>query len=213
MCLGTGVILYACSSSSPDSPSSGYQTNSPSSQSQPSSPEEIPSDLQHRTTSSNPNPTTSTSPTPKLVFQFPELSSTHVTSSGQSVNSQSLARRRSCGAFTSESNPQEALLIPSDSLWFTLIFSDSFWFTLILSDSLWFFLIHSDSLLFSLIRFDSLSHSDSLWFSLIYFYSLWFTLILSDSHILSDSVWTRSYDQIRNVRKLKTVFNSKLTLI
>ncbi|XP_053509161.1 nuclear receptor subfamily 1 group D member 2 [Ictalurus furcatus] len=97
---GTGVILYACSSSSPDSPSSGYQTNSPSSQSQPSSPEEIPSDLQHRTTSSNPIPTTSTSPTPKLVFQFPELSNTHITSSGQSANSQSLTRRRSCGAFT-----------------------------------------------------------------------------------------------------------------
>ncbi|MCJ8744679.1 hypothetical protein PDJAM_G00121560 [Pangasius djambal] len=74
---GAGVILYACSSSSPDSPSSGYQTHSPSSQSQPSSPEEISSDLQHRSTSSDPNPTTGTSSSPKPVFQFPELSSTH----------------------------------------------------------------------------------------------------------------------------------------
>ncbi|XP_034170359.2 nuclear receptor subfamily 1 group D member 2 isoform X1 [Pangasianodon hypophthalmus] len=97
---GAGVILYACSSSSPDSPSSGYQTHSPSSQSQPSSPEEISSDLQHRSTSSDPNPITGTSSSPKPVFQFPELSSTHVTSSGQSANSQSLTGRRSCSAFT-----------------------------------------------------------------------------------------------------------------
>ncbi|KAK3512471.1 hypothetical protein QTP70_014375 [Hemibagrus guttatus] len=97
---GAGVILYASSSSGPDSPSSGYQTHSPSSQSQPSSPEEICSDLQHMTASSDPNPTPGTSSSPKLVFQYPELSSTQITSSGQSVNSQLLTGRRSCGAFT-----------------------------------------------------------------------------------------------------------------
>ncbi|XP_060766906.1 nuclear receptor subfamily 1, group D, member 4b isoform X2 [Neoarius graeffei] len=96
----SGVILYACSSSSPDSPSSGYQTHSPSSQSQPSSPEEISCDLQHRTSSSDPNPTTGPSLSPKLIFQFPELSSAHITSSGQSINSQPVTARRSCGAFT-----------------------------------------------------------------------------------------------------------------
>ncbi|XP_058229673.1 nuclear receptor subfamily 1, group D, member 4b isoform X2 [Hemibagrus wyckioides] len=52
------------------------------------------------TTSSDPNPTPGTSSSPKPVFQFPELSSTHITSSGQSVNAQLLTGRRSCSAFT-----------------------------------------------------------------------------------------------------------------
>ncbi|XP_060713732.1 nuclear receptor subfamily 1 group D member 2-like [Tachysurus vachellii] len=96
---GAGVILYASSSLSPDSPSSGYQTHSPSSQSQPSSPEEICSDVQHRSSEPNPTPCTSSS-SPKLVFQFPELSSSHISSSSHSTNSQLLTGRRSCGAFT-----------------------------------------------------------------------------------------------------------------
>ncbi|GAA6094049.1 nuclear receptor subfamily 1, group D, member 4b, partial [Tachysurus ichikawai] len=94
-----GVILYASSSLSPDSPSSGYQTHSPSSQSQPSSPEEICSDVHHRSSDPNPTPCTSSS-SPKLIFQFPEPSSSHISSPGQSINSQLLTGRRSCGAFT-----------------------------------------------------------------------------------------------------------------
>ncbi|KAM9444135.1 nuclear receptor subfamily 1 group D member 2-like isoform 2-T2 [Clarias gariepinus] len=100
---GAGVILYACSGLSPDSPSSGYQTHSPSSQSQPSSPEEMVSELQHRTTSSDLSLTTGISSSSKPVFQFPELSNTHITLSGQSANSESLIGRRSCGAFTRSS--------------------------------------------------------------------------------------------------------------
>ncbi|KAF7693030.1 hypothetical protein HF521_008346 [Silurus meridionalis] len=102
---GAGVILYACSSSSPDSPSSGYQTLSPSSQSQPSSPEESSCDLQHRNAgetkskqSSDPKLTTGTSSSSKPIFQFPELSSTNITSSGQ--RTKLLTGTRSCTAFT-----------------------------------------------------------------------------------------------------------------
>ncbi|KAF5896390.1 nuclear receptor subfamily 1 group D member 1-like, partial [Clarias magur] len=58
---------------------------------------------QHRTTSSDPSLTTGTSPSSKPVFQFPELHSTHITSSGQSTNSELLIGRRSCGAFTRSS--------------------------------------------------------------------------------------------------------------
>nr|XP_057939543.1 nuclear receptor subfamily 1 group D member 1-like isoform X1 [Doryrhamphus excisus] len=71
---GGGVILYAGSSGSaspsPGSPSSGYQTQSPSSHSQPSSPEEVTvteiGALKQKATGSP-------SPTSKLVFQFPEV--------------------------------------------------------------------------------------------------------------------------------------------
>ncbi|XP_061630118.1 nuclear receptor subfamily 1, group D, member 4a [Phyllopteryx taeniolatus] len=71
---GGGVILYASSSGSsspsPGSPSSGYQTQSPSSHSQPSSPEEVTfpeiGALKEREAGS---PT----PNSKLVFQFPEV--------------------------------------------------------------------------------------------------------------------------------------------
>ncbi|XP_011600714.2 nuclear receptor subfamily 1, group D, member 4a [Takifugu rubripes] len=71
---GGGVILYAgssgSSSPSPGSPSSGYQTQSPSSHSQPSSPEEVTFTeigvLKHRAGGG-------TTPSSKLVFQFPEV--------------------------------------------------------------------------------------------------------------------------------------------
>ncbi|TSU50035.1 Nuclear hormone receptor E75 [Bagarius yarrelli] len=85
----------------PDSPSSGYQTHSPSSQSQPSSPEELSLDSQHRAPSSDLNPIQGpTSSSPKHVYQFPELKRTHITSSEQSANSHSFTGRRSCSAFT-----------------------------------------------------------------------------------------------------------------
>ncbi|KAJ8260107.1 hypothetical protein GJAV_G00177150 [Gymnothorax javanicus] len=69
------VILYAGSSGSaspsPGSPSSGYQSQSPSSHSQPSSPEEISfteiGALKQRGGGGG------TPPSPKLVFQFPEV--------------------------------------------------------------------------------------------------------------------------------------------
>ncbi|XP_059920891.1 nuclear receptor subfamily 1, group D, member 4a [Gadus macrocephalus] len=72
---GGGVILYAgssdSSSPSPGSPSSGYQTQSPSCQSQPSSPEvaftEIGA-LKQRSSGCTPSLSS-----PKLVFQFPEV--------------------------------------------------------------------------------------------------------------------------------------------
>uniref|UniRef100_A0A667Y9P6 Nuclear receptor subfamily 1, group D, member 4a n=1 Tax=Myripristis murdjan TaxID=586833 RepID=A0A667Y9P6_9TELE len=71
---GGGVILYAGSSGSaspsPGSPSSGYQTQSPSSHSQPSSPEEVTfteiGALKQRAGGC-------TTPSSKLVFQFPEV--------------------------------------------------------------------------------------------------------------------------------------------
>ncbi|KAM6981695.1 nuclear receptor subfamily 1, group D, member 4a [Tautogolabrus adspersus] len=71
---GGGVILYAGSSGSaspsPGSPSSGYQTQSPCSHSQPSSPEEV------TFTEIGPFKQRSagcTTPSSKLVFQFPEV--------------------------------------------------------------------------------------------------------------------------------------------
>uniref|UniRef100_A0A4W4GV25 Nuclear receptor subfamily 1, group D, member 4a n=1 Tax=Electrophorus electricus TaxID=8005 RepID=A0A4W4GV25_ELEEL len=81
-CLSGGVILYAGSSGSatpsPDSPSSGYQTQSPSSQ--PSSPEEVTfteiGALKQR-------PGVAALASPKLVFQFPEIYSSSTAASSQ----------------------------------------------------------------------------------------------------------------------------------
>ncbi|XP_037540789.1 nuclear receptor subfamily 1, group D, member 4a [Nematolebias whitei] len=97
---GGGVILYAgssgSSSPSPGSPSSGYQTQSPSSHSQPSSPEEVTFTeigvLKHgRTSSSN-------TPTSKLVFQFPEVYSTpSAAATPQQSYAHPIAGKRPCG--------------------------------------------------------------------------------------------------------------------
>ncbi|XP_066527851.1 nuclear receptor subfamily 1, group D, member 4a [Hoplias malabaricus] len=93
-----GVILYAGSngsaSPSPGSPSSGYQTQSPSSHSQPSSPEEVTfteiGALKQRSNGGTP-------PSPKLVFQFPEIYNGSTAASGQHSYSHPIAGKRPCG--------------------------------------------------------------------------------------------------------------------
>ncbi|XP_043967829.1 nuclear receptor subfamily 1 group D member 1-like isoform X1 [Gambusia affinis] len=97
---GGGVILYAGStgsaSPSPGSPSSGYQTQSPSSHSQPSSPEEVTfteigAPRQGRTTGAN-------TPTSKLVFQFPEVfSASSAAAAPQPPYAHPIAGKRPCG--------------------------------------------------------------------------------------------------------------------
>ncbi|KAI4895338.1 hypothetical protein NFI96_012435, partial [Prochilodus magdalenae] len=92
------VILYAGSngsaSPSPGSPSSGYQTQSPSSHSQPSSPEEVTfteiGALKQRSGGGTP-------PSPKLVFQFPEIYNGSTAASGQHSYSHPIAGKRPCG--------------------------------------------------------------------------------------------------------------------
>ncbi|XP_061583512.1 nuclear receptor subfamily 1 group D member 1-like [Cololabis saira] len=99
---GGGVILYAGSSGSaspsPGSPSSGYQTQSPFSHSQPSSPEgvffqEI-GPLKQRREQENASP--------KMVFQFPEVNNAPVAqittvSSSSSTYNHPTAAKRHCG--------------------------------------------------------------------------------------------------------------------
>ncbi|XP_060793524.1 nuclear receptor subfamily 1, group D, member 4a [Neoarius graeffei] len=93
-----GVILYAGSSGSaspsPGSPSSGYQTQSPSTHSQPSSPEEVTftevGALKQHGSSGTPS-------SPKLVFQFPEIYSSSTASSNQNTYSHPIAGKRPCG--------------------------------------------------------------------------------------------------------------------
>nr|XP_055043418.1 nuclear receptor subfamily 1, group D, member 4a isoform X1 [Misgurnus anguillicaudatus] len=92
------VILYAGSSGSaspsPGSPSSGYQTQSPSSQSQPSSPEEVTfteiGALKQQRGGGTPS-------SPKLVFQFPEVYNNSSASSNQHNYSHPIAGKRPCG--------------------------------------------------------------------------------------------------------------------
>ncbi|XP_028266685.1 nuclear receptor subfamily 1 group D member 1-like [Parambassis ranga] len=95
---GGGVILYAGSSGSaspsPGSPSSGYQTQSPSSHSQPSSPEEVTfteiGALKQRSGCNTPSS--------KLVFQFPEVySSPAVAATPQHSYSHPIEGKRPCG--------------------------------------------------------------------------------------------------------------------
>lgn len=103
-----GVILYAGSSGSaspsPGSPSSGYQTQSPSSHSQPSSPEEVTfteiGALKQRAAGCN-------TPSSKLVFQFPEVYSGPSTPAATPQHSYAhpIAGKRPCGfpgTFTSK---------------------------------------------------------------------------------------------------------------
>lgn len=104
------MILYAGSSGSaspsPGSPSSGYQTQSPSSHSQPSSPEEVTfteiGPLKQRA------PGCST-PSSKLVFQFPEVSNgPSAVATPQHKYAHPIAGKRPCGlpgTFTSEFLP------------------------------------------------------------------------------------------------------------
>ncbi|GLD46101.1 nuclear receptor subfamily 1 group D member 1-like protein [Lates japonicus] len=96
---GGGVILYAGSSGSaspsPGSPSSGYQTQSPSSHSQPSSPEEVTfteiGPLKQKAAGA-------TTPSSKLVFQFPEVySGPSVAATPQHTYAHPIAGKRPCG--------------------------------------------------------------------------------------------------------------------
>ncbi|XP_027144610.1 nuclear receptor subfamily 1, group D, member 4a isoform X1 [Larimichthys crocea] len=96
---GGGVILYAgssgSSSPSPGSPSSGYQTQSPSSHSQPSSPEEVTfteiGALKQRAGGCS-------TPSSKLVFQFPEVySGPSAAATPQHTYAHPIAGKRPCG--------------------------------------------------------------------------------------------------------------------
>lgn len=118
-----GVILYAGSSGSaspsPGSPSSGYQTQSPSTHSQPSSPEEVTfteiGALKQHGSSGNP-------PSPKLVFQFPEIYSSSTASSNQNTYSHPIAGKRPCGfTGTFTSKHQISLSLQISCLVITLI--------------------------------------------------------------------------------------------
>lgn len=105
-----GVILYAGSSGSaspsPGSPSSGYQTQSPSSHSQPSSPEGLSfqeiGPLNPRREQGGRNPS------PQMVFQFPEVNNAPVaqitTVSSSNYNHPTVAKRPCgfTGTFTSK---------------------------------------------------------------------------------------------------------------
>ncbi|XP_019751124.1 nuclear receptor subfamily 1, group D, member 4a [Hippocampus comes] len=97
---GGGVILYAgssgSSSPSPGSPSSGYQTQSPSSHSQPSSPEEV---TFTEIGALKESPAGSTTPTSKLVFQFPEVHRGTPTAAPQqhTYYAHPIAAKRPCG--------------------------------------------------------------------------------------------------------------------
>ncbi|KAG7471901.1 hypothetical protein MATL_G00102920 [Megalops atlanticus] len=93
-----GVILYAGStgsaSPSPGSPSSGYQTQSPSSHSQPSSPEEVSfteiGALKQRGCGGTPS-------SPKMVFQFPEITNPPVAAPAHDTHSHPIAGKRPAG--------------------------------------------------------------------------------------------------------------------
>uniref|UniRef100_A0A3P8NI18 Nuclear receptor subfamily 1, group D, member 4b n=1 Tax=Astatotilapia calliptera TaxID=8154 RepID=A0A3P8NI18_ASTCA len=100
--LSGGVILYAGSSGSaspsPGSPSSGYQTQSPSSHSQPSSPEGV--SFQEIGALKQRGEPGGGTPSPKMVFQFPEVNSAPVaqimTVSSPTYNHPTVAKRP-CG--------------------------------------------------------------------------------------------------------------------
>lgn len=99
---GGGVILYAGSSGSaspsPGSPSSGYQTQSPSSHSQPSSPEGV--SFQEIGALKQRGEPGGGIPSPKMVFQFPEVNNAPVaqitTVSSPTYNHPTVAKRP-CG--------------------------------------------------------------------------------------------------------------------
>lgn len=109
VCTG-GVILYAGSSGSaspsPGSPSSGYQTQSPSSHSQPSSPEGV--SFQEIGSLKQKGEPGGGNPSPRMVFQFPEVNNTavaQVTTVSSAAYSHPTVAKRPCGltgTFTSE---------------------------------------------------------------------------------------------------------------
>lgn len=108
--LSGGVILYAGSSGSaspsPGSPSSGYQTQSPSSHSQPSSPEGV--SFQEIGALKQRGESGGGTPSPKMVFQFPEVNSAPaaqiMTVSSPTYNHPTVAKRPCgfTGTFTSK---------------------------------------------------------------------------------------------------------------
>lgn len=114
-----GVILYAGSSGSaspsPGSPSSGYQTQSPSSHSQPSSPEGV--SFQEIGPLKQRGERRGGTPSPKLVFQFPEANNAaaaQITTASSATFSHPTVAKRPCGftgTFTSK-YPLASLLPP-----------------------------------------------------------------------------------------------------
>ncbi|KAK5912312.1 hypothetical protein CesoFtcFv8_002201 [Champsocephalus esox] len=97
-----GVILYAGSSGSaspsPGSPSSGYQTQSPSSHSQPSSPETV--SFQEIGPLKQRGERRGGTPSPKLVFQFPEVNNApvaQVSTVSSATFSHPTVAKRPCG--------------------------------------------------------------------------------------------------------------------
>ncbi|XP_078104454.1 nuclear receptor subfamily 1 group D member 1-like [Sander vitreus] len=99
---GGGVILYAGSSGSaspnPGSPSSGYQSQSPSSHSQPSSPEGV--FFQDIGPLKQREERRGGTPSPKLVFQFPEVNSApvaQITTVSSATYSHPTVAKRPCG--------------------------------------------------------------------------------------------------------------------
>ncbi|XP_051932176.1 nuclear receptor subfamily 1, group D, member 4b [Hippocampus zosterae] len=99
---GGGVILYAGSSGSaspsPGSPSSGYQTQSPSSHSQPSSPEGV--SFQEIGAMKQAGEQRGGTPSPKMVFQFPEVNNApaaQVTTVSSATYSHPTVAKRPCG--------------------------------------------------------------------------------------------------------------------
>ena len=112
-----GVILYAGSSGSaspsPGSPSSGYQTQSPSSHSQPSSPEAASfQEIGALKPGGEPYPAP---PSPKTVFQFPEVGGANppAAAAGPAAYTHPIAGKRPCG-FTGTFTSKHHLLT---SLW------------------------------------------------------------------------------------------------
>ncbi|XP_034022642.1 LOW QUALITY PROTEIN: nuclear receptor subfamily 1 group D member 1-like [Thalassophryne amazonica] len=99
---GGGVILYAGSSSSacpsPGSPSSGYQTQSPSSHSQPSSPEGA--SFQEIGPLKQRGEQLGGSSSPKMVFRFPEVNNvpvTQITTASSAAYNHPTVAKRPCG--------------------------------------------------------------------------------------------------------------------
>ncbi|XP_054472609.1 nuclear receptor subfamily 1, group D, member 4b [Anoplopoma fimbria] len=97
-----GVILYAGSSGSaspsPGSPSSGYQTQSPSSHSQPSSPEGV--SFQEIGPLKQRGERRGGTPSPKLVFQFPEVNNApaaQISTVSSATYSHPTVAKRPCG--------------------------------------------------------------------------------------------------------------------